>query len=223
MKLISIGNEDDDDGVKGHVIDTFGQGFWDRLSAALGGQGLRVPLLESSLHHGHALVEALGYDDAAAFVEQFSGERIYISKQPRLSDKRYVEAFKSGKTNRQIATELGVTDRQVRRILGRNGISNHRHERRSIGRPRLDQSEIDRRDRIVRLYLNGSFASRSDAADRLGVKPTVFSTYVQDYRRKTAIAAATASPAVSNAGLTGLAPVSGSMLHTTPENRASGL
>lgn len=221
MKLISIGN--DDDGVKAHVIDTFGQAYWDRLSGALGGRSLRVPLSEGTLHDDHALVQALGYDDAAALVEQFCGETIYIPKQPRSPDKRYIEAFKSGKTNRQIATELGVTDRQVRRILGRNGIVNHRHEHRTIGRPRLDQTEIDRRERIIRLYLNGSFASRADAADRLGVKPTVFGAFVQDYRRKTAACAATASLPVSNAGLTGLAPVSGSMLHTTPENRASGL
>ncbi|TWD57483.1 hypothetical protein FB480_101224 [Agrobacterium vitis] len=182
MNLIRIGNECDDS-VKAHIIDTLGHHVWEPMKESLGGQDLMVPVNSSTLHDEHYLVLAIGFENAVALVEQFAGERIYIRRDAAPGVQRYVVAVQAGLTNRAIAKEFGVTERQVRRALSSLNMTNPDREpkTRRTGL-RLSAEELARRGRIVSLYLEGEIETREAAASRLGIAPETFSTLISSGR-----------------------------------------
>lgn len=101
-----------------YIADMMGSAFRDKVSAQLGGATLIIPRKKSSLSDDHPLVTALGRDDAEEMVELVAGERFYIPLGPQKDDRHMVvyEASRAGKTTNQIARDLGISDRQVRRL-----------------------------------------------------------------------------------------------------------
>lgn len=101
-----------------YIADMMGSAFRDKVSAQLGGATLIIPRKKSSLSDNHPLVTALGRDDAEEMVELVAGERFYIPRGPQKGDRHMVvyEASRAGKTTNQIARDLGISDRQVRRL-----------------------------------------------------------------------------------------------------------
>lgn len=56
--------EADQDSIEAHVIDVLGQHVWTKMMTAFGGRDINVPRYKSTLHPQHALVVALGMEDA---------------------------------------------------------------------------------------------------------------------------------------------------------------
>ena len=101
-----------------YIADMMGTAFRDRVMACLGGTTLRVPRSKAALTDDHELVSALGREDAEEMVELVGAEMFYIPRGPQKSDRHMVvyEASRAGKTTNQIARDLGISDRQVRRL-----------------------------------------------------------------------------------------------------------
>lgn len=229
MKLISIGTEHDgdDDSVKAHVIEVMGHGVWQKLTKSLGGRVVRIPLRLTTLHRDHDLVLALGANDARIFVEQFSGEKIYIHNHWRGALHRYRRAISEGFDNTSIASRFGITDRAVRLFLSRAGIQNPNRKPRHVRTGPIwapDNPEFLRRARAYLKYLKGEIPSRTAAARRLGMDPAAFRSFVKNYQSQLdEYAAASGHASVSNGGLTRLAGQPRLSGDAATENRPSGL
>ncbi|MDR0807687.1 MAG: helix-turn-helix domain-containing protein [Gemmobacter sp.] len=116
--------------------DTFGRAVQDhlgddvmlRLRKALGGTELRIPVRDAVLLNGHPLVQAIGRADALRMAAVFGGERVYV---PLLRENgAYLSAAEAGLSNPEIAQQLGVSVRHVRRVLACEGVQNPNHQQR---------------------------------------------------------------------------------------------
>ncbi|MFB9951969.1 hypothetical protein ACFFP0_24235 [Rhizobium puerariae] len=154
------------------VISLLGIAAWQQLRSALGGQTIKVPQNLYTLHDRHRLVEAIGFERARMFCKHFSGEKIYIPRNGRPNrDHEYVAMASAGMTNRQIAEAMGVTDRQVRRILSICGTANAAREIGCrAGGPKIDPAELPKVERYIKLLIDGEIRI-GVAASRLGVLP----------------------------------------------------
>jgi hypothetical protein len=102
------------------IVDLLGHAAAARLTCALGGREIRVPVR----HQGRtweALVQAIGADAAAMFCERFQGERVYIASSQKLRTERnratVAKLRAQGKTWREIARVIGYTERAARKLL----------------------------------------------------------------------------------------------------------
>ena len=88
------------------------------LSATRGGRDLYVP---RTIPPGHWLEEVLGREGAEALVLHYAACRIYVPSRPRAGERtaRIVDLRDRGWTVAAIATETGVSERWVRKVLNR--------------------------------------------------------------------------------------------------------
>ncbi|MDE0705702.1 MAG: hypothetical protein OXH59_18490 [Rhodospirillaceae bacterium] len=85
------------------------------LSAARGGRRAYVP---RSPRDSHWLVEALGRERAGRLAWRYGGSRIDVPLgPPRDRNARIRELRASGRSASAIAAEVGLSERQVRRVL----------------------------------------------------------------------------------------------------------
>jgi hypothetical protein len=102
------------------IVDLLGHGAAARLTVALGGREIRVPVR----HQGRtwdALVQAIGAEAAARFCEYFQGERIYVASSQKLQTernrRRAAEMRAQGKSWAEVAKALNYTERAARKLL----------------------------------------------------------------------------------------------------------
>ena len=102
-----------------NIIEVLGRPFFERLQDKLGGLEIKPPRNTAKLNADHPLVQALGYDDARRLCETMSGEQFYIPRGKKHASRHLgpvINLTRGGKTSRQIALELGISDRQVRNL-----------------------------------------------------------------------------------------------------------
>lgn len=100
-----------------YITETLGVAFREKLTKHLGGTSVQVPKHTSALTENHPLVMALGRADAKELCAILSGECFYVPTGRRSIRAEQVEAATiAGKPTRSIARELGISDRQVRRL-----------------------------------------------------------------------------------------------------------
>lgn len=105
------------EGAMGYIVDMLGAALRDKMVATMGGTSIKVPTRIKALTDEHPLVRNLGRLDAEELVAIMPGEAFYIPSGSANDGKRESVAalVKAGKTNSEIARELGISDRQVRR------------------------------------------------------------------------------------------------------------
>ncbi len=110
-----------------YIADMLGTGFRDKMIATMGGTEIKVPVRIKTLTDEHHLVRHLGRIDAEELVDTVPGEIIYIphAAKPNPTRDRVALLVKAGKTSDQIAHELGITARQVRRLRTAAGLNGH--------------------------------------------------------------------------------------------------
>lgn len=86
-----------------------------RLAEAFGGTRLYVP---QAIATGHAIAQAIGLEAARTLVARFAPDVIDV---PLAKDLRARHYRAQRRTNAQIATALGMTERGVERLLARIG------------------------------------------------------------------------------------------------------
>lgn len=118
-------DEEDDypaDSIMGCIADELGQDFHDKVIATLGGTEVKVPKRLARLGEDHALVAALGAEDAAKLVAVIGGEVLHVPCSANAAAARrsaVVAAVRQGQTTNQIARTLGISARHVRRLRQR--------------------------------------------------------------------------------------------------------
>lgn len=214
-----------------------GPEIFDKLRQRFGGQELKVSRNASD---DHPLVVLLGKENAKSFCDEFGGQKLYIpqgEKDTSARDKFIRNAIANGVRRSDIAKQLGISDRWLRSITTRLGLSNHPKppKRRFVQSlasrtdaliVKKDDAGIKRWERAFQRH-EDRLITKEQARGTVGLSEVEFARLLKRFRKTGTIVPAeklrVPSLPVSNAGLTGLAPVSGSMLHTTPENRTSGL
>lgn len=88
------------------------------LSEARGGRRARIP---RAVPTGHWLETAVGADAAARLSFRYGGCRLYIPRNPPTADRDrcILELRRLGLSAARIASEVGLSDRQVRNVLAR--------------------------------------------------------------------------------------------------------
>lgn len=104
------------------IVDLLGHAAAARLTCALGGREIRVPVR----HQGRtweALVQAIGAEAAARFCEYFQGERVYVASSQKLhterNRRRAAEMRAQGKSWDEVGQALGYTARGARKLLAK--------------------------------------------------------------------------------------------------------
>lgn len=126
--------DDDDfstcpDGAMAFITDMLGTGFRDKLIATMGGTTIKVPTGKTMITDDHPLVRHLGRIDAEELVELMAAEQFYIpnghirAESTLAAVRRMVLA---GRTNNQIASDLALSERHVRRIRAKSGLNGKR-------------------------------------------------------------------------------------------------
>lgn len=196
-----------------YVIDVLGADFARKLALHFGGVELWVP---RDAPDEHEIVVALGREDADRLTHYFGGEKIYIplttlrardggtiGEDPRVAFIR--ECSGLGLARHQIALRLGISIRQLRRIIGKHGISEICS--RQPARNGMAASVIERRDEIAAKVIGGELTP-GKAARMLGLSAGSVNALALKFRRfgttDPAAARKTGAPAVSNGGLTAL-------------------
>lgn len=100
-----------------------------------GGHEIKFPYLATTLTEDHPIVVTIGREIAEKLCFELSGMQLYVPHALGYSyldsiEKAYVEAYRSGLTNTEIAEKRGVSSRQVRRMMSKLGISNENHKSR---------------------------------------------------------------------------------------------
>ena len=126
LPIRSDTDEDEDDSPDNafaYIGYMMGAAFSEKMSTSLGGREIRIPRKKSALTPDHWLVEAMGYEDAAEIVELVGGEAFYVPHLfgPRSLSSQVVMMTEQGKTNVEIATELRISTRHVRRCRSKSG------------------------------------------------------------------------------------------------------
>lgn len=101
-----------------YIADMLGRSFADRLSVAAGGLDRSFPGHVKSLTDDHWLVQALGRDDAEELVGTLGAAVFYVPRQKErtLTARAVLASLSAGQTAKQIAEELGISARHVRRL-----------------------------------------------------------------------------------------------------------
>lgn len=107
------------------ITDMLGTGFRDKMIETMGGADLIIPTQKETLTDDHRIIRALGRIDAEELVEVTGGVRMYVPmpKRTTKTKDRVAELVLEGKTSREIAAFLGITDRQVRRLRSLSGLN----------------------------------------------------------------------------------------------------
>jgi hypothetical protein len=104
------------------IVDLLGHGAAARLTCALGGREIRVPVRRQG-RTWDELVQAIGSDAATRFCDYFQGERVYVASSQRLhtehNRRRAAEMRAQGKSWAEVARALGYTERGARKLLGK--------------------------------------------------------------------------------------------------------
>lgn len=110
-----------------YIADMLGAAFRDKMIATMGGTAVKVPSKASTLTDDHSLVRNLGRDDAEELVSIMAGEALYIPNGVLHTGRRsdVASLVLAGKTNGEIARELGISERQVRRHRANVGLGGH--------------------------------------------------------------------------------------------------
>lgn len=195
-----------------HIRETLGDEAADTIINALGGTEWRIPSV-AALSDDHMLVRHLGWPLAEAVCTEMVGEQIIIplgGRKASYSRKELVEAIERGLSRNEMAMHFGISTRQLRRRLGKCGLSgqnNRTHHRR--GRKTNTPQAIAIRDRIICDLIDGRI-SDTLASVKLGLPIVTIRDLARRYRKfrttdpaAEARARADASPAASNGGLTG--------------------
>ncbi|MGV8939567.1 MAG: hypothetical protein ACOH2J_20805 [Allorhizobium sp.] len=114
-------------GIVDAIIAAYGMAFMRKVALALGGKEIKIPGNVETLKEGHRLVQALGHEDAIRLSELFSGEFVSIPKGYRLRNlpphgEYLLQAIEAGKSVAEMADDLGLTMRSVRRAAQKMGV-----------------------------------------------------------------------------------------------------
>ncbi|KPU83933.1 hypothetical protein JI58_06925 [Marinosulfonomonas sp. PRT-SC04] len=106
------------------LAQTLGQGIALLLIEHFGGFELRVP---KEMREDHDIAKRIGYDNACALSKYAGGGRLYIPCQPPTAklkrDQIIVQMIEAGKTRPEIARHLGMSTRNLQRIITKLGLS----------------------------------------------------------------------------------------------------
>lgn len=113
------------EGTMDYITDMLGTAFRDKMIATMGGTEIKVPVRLKTLSDGHFLVHHLGRIDAEELVDTVPGAIICIpvGAKPCTNRDKVAKMVKDGMTSNQIAQELGITSRQVRRLRTEAGLN----------------------------------------------------------------------------------------------------
>jgi hypothetical protein len=99
------------------IIAHLGMEVFERLQATLGGKDVKLPT-PGRLPEDHAIVAALGREDAVRLAALMAGEQFYVPRgyveSPRLG--AVIREIAAGARTQEIAAKIGVSERQVRRL-----------------------------------------------------------------------------------------------------------
>lgn len=100
------------------IAETLGLPLALRLMAAFGGQELRIP---KEPVPGHPILKALGETDGRALCQYLADEKIYVphGRPARNARAAVLELERKGRSRREIARLLGLSQRHVRRMANR--------------------------------------------------------------------------------------------------------
>lgn len=198
------------------IIDILGIEFMRKLATKLSGLEIKMPAAVN-LHPDHKLVVALGLEDAARLCGVVKGELLSIphGRTPYYLKRReyFTRAVNEGKPIADMAKELGVTMRQVRRVLGEMGL---RGRHCAVRNPGVSEAVWRERDRLIGKCEAGTMTKR-EAAKILGCDVEDMRGWERTFRKKgtcipkrfTSPQSANDAAAASNGGLTGRREVSG--------------
>lgn len=112
------------DGAMAYITDMLGTAFRDKMMATLGGTEIKVPSKPMHMSDDHPLVSALGRIDADELVDTMAGESFYvpIGAAPRNMLSALIPHILAGKKSAEIARDMGISQRHVRRLRSRAGL-----------------------------------------------------------------------------------------------------
>lgn len=111
------------EGTMEFIAAELGTAFRDKMIATMGGTEIKVPSRKKTLGDNHHLVRSLGRIDAEELVEVAGGESFAIPLRRPSNRAAVVRLVMAGKNNTEIARELGITSRQVRRLRAQSGLN----------------------------------------------------------------------------------------------------
>lgn len=128
------------------VADILGEDVAQELFAKLPGIEFKVPM-QFSIHNPLVNIDR---EIADRIIATFPGDKFYIPVKIDLTDKvaTIKQLVKSGKSPRDVALEVHVTERYVRKVMADNGIKKPRQ---------VDQNQIDLID-----WLNDTDQTKTD-------------------------------------------------------------
>lgn len=129
MKNALVGIEDQTteecpEGAMAYITDMLGTAFRDKMMETLGGTEIKVPQYVSIMNDDHPLVRALGRIDADELVDTMAGEAFYVphGNPPDNKLQELIPHILAGKKAAEIARDMGISQRHVRRLRSRVGL-----------------------------------------------------------------------------------------------------
>lgn len=123
FKKIRAAGDDDRQITSRELLDTLGRETFDKLRECFGGSEIKPPKHPAD---DHPIVIALGREEAEFFCEEFGGIRLYVPKAGdcfEARDEFIRRAIGNGIRRTEIARSLDISERQLRRIVARLGLS----------------------------------------------------------------------------------------------------
>lgn len=102
------------------IVAAIGGKAADRLCAAFGGVGVYIPLHPDRLPDSHPIIKLLGTDLARHLAARLGGEKVTVPvlhSGHRRRETAILDAYRAGKSTREIALDLGITMRRVEQVI----------------------------------------------------------------------------------------------------------
>lgn len=131
--------------IKDIILDEVGQHVFNRLCLAFGGQTISFPSRPDRMSEGHFIAKVIGLENARVLAQAIGYANYYVPFPNRTvyldadldadPDADPVALVRKGLATWEIAKVIGHSERHVRRILNRRGVTNPNRKSRNLPGP----------------------------------------------------------------------------------------
>ncbi|RWR29191.1 hypothetical protein D2T29_14990 [Sinirhodobacter populi] len=120
--------------VKDLILYELGHYVFNQLCSAFGRETIELPKRPEAIREDHFLAQAIGLENARIMTKVVGNAHYYVPLPSRGTNPEAdpAELVRAGYANWEIAKVIGFTERHVRRILNRHGITNPNRKSRSL-------------------------------------------------------------------------------------------